>query len=303
MTTWVLTKSSMWDGGRLTRQRLGLVVLLYAFNLGVSLLIAFPVYLAIVEHVGSTGFGADLIQAFDLVVWREVMAGLADTLKALWWQLLLILPIYWVWKTASHVGVIYALHNGALWPFWRGVGYYTGRGLLIGIVYGTLKILWVVISLIFAALVRSSFPGEVGIFWSLAVLAPFLILTGLAVLDLFQRYARLALIIRHDTVGKAIFTGQSWPIKYGAASYVYLIWYLVALGITLLAFAINAQVHVGVSAVVVGFVVQQVSLFTRSAVTVAWIGSETSLFERTHIAELPLIADTESVIDTGENLA
>lgn len=273
--------------------RWGLIVLLYVINFVVAFLLALPVYLAAVEHVGPTGFGPDLIERFDLGLWRSIIEDFGSAFSTIGFQLLWLLPVYALWKTASHMGVIYALHNGAIWPFWRGVGYYTGRGLLIGIVFLPVKILWIVFSFFVASLLSSAWSGEIGTFWVMFVLLPVLVLTGLAVLDLFQRYARMALVIRHDSFGQAISAGVSWPFKYGAASYLYLIWYSMALLAMVVTFWLNAILHVGTSAVLVAFLIQQASMFTRAAITVGWIGSEVSLFERTYINELPLIADAE----------
>ena len=297
-----LTTQSLTAGAGLIRERFGLVVLLYTFDLAVALLLAIPVYSAFVEHVGYSGFGADLIQGFDLILWREIADLMTDVLQGIGLQLLWVIPIYWVWKTAAQMGVIYALHQGAIWPFWRGVGYYTPKGLLLSLAFAPLKVLGVVVAVFMGVGLQSVWGGEVGGFWSMGVLTPFLMLSVLAMLDLFQRYAQIAVVVRHDTIGRALNAGFSWPIKYGAASYLYLIWYAIALVVLVVTQLLNATLHVGVSAIVAGFLIQQVSLFTRSAVRVGWTGSEVSLFERTHISELPLIADAEE-IDFGGDAA
>lgn len=294
------TTDSLKAGAGLMSARWGLIVLLYVINLTVAFFLALPVYLAVVEHVGPTGFGPDLMERFDLEIWRGILKDLRGALAGIGLQLLWVLPVYAIWKTASHMGVIYALHNGAIWPFWRGVGYYTGKGLLIGIVFLPVKILWAVLSFFIAGLLSSVWPGEVGTFWVMLVLLPVLLLAGLAVLDLFQRYARMALVVRHDSVGQAISAGVSWPIKYGAASYLYMTWYFIALLAMFATIGLNAMLHVGTSAVLIAFLIQQASMFTRSAITVGWIGSEVTLFERTYINELPLIADVEVYDDPGD---
>ncbi len=284
---------SLGAGARLIRERVGLVILLYALDLLVAVLLAVPVYNAVVEHVGITGFGPDLIERFDLVLWRDFLDLMTNALFGLGIQLLLAIPLYWIWKTASRMGVIYALHQGAIWPFWRGVGYYTWKGLLIGLLYLPLKAIAVAIAVMIGMAFFNVWTGSVGAFWSLGVIMPFLVISAFAMVDLFQRYARIAVVVRHDSVWRAFTAGLAWPFKYGAASYLYLAWF----GIVLLIFAVtqglNAVLHVGVSAVLIGFIVQQISLFTREAAVVGWIGSEVTLFERTHIHELPLIATEE----------
>ncbi|MEM8484280.1 MAG: hypothetical protein AAF564_01965 [Bacteroidota bacterium] len=290
-----LFTQSLGAGFQLLRGRLGLVALLYGFDLLVAVLLGFPIYNAVVEHVGITGFGPDLIQRFDLVLWREILDGLTEAFKVLGIQLLIVIPVYWIWKTASRMGVIYALHQGGIWPFWRGVGYYTGKGLLLGLLFLPVKAIAAAVAVMIGLGIINVWTGEVGAFWSMAVILPFLVIAALATIDLFQRYARIAVVVRHDTVWRAFSAGLSWPLKYGAASYLYIAWFMFVLLIFGMTQGLNALLHVGVSAVVVAFLIQQVSLFTREAATVGWIGSEVSLFERTHIHELPLIAEDEQV--------
>ena len=127
---------------------------------------------------------------------------------------------------------------------------------------------------------------------------PFLIITTWATLDLFQRYARIALVVKRESVGRALSTGFRWPIRYGGASYLYIVWFTIVLVITVVTQVLNAKLHVGVPLVLLGFLIQQISLFTRSAAKVGWIGSEVRLFERTYESELPLIAgEAESSTD------
>ena len=286
-----LATQSMSAGATMLRDRPGLAVLLYAVNLVLALIIAVPLYTTFVEHVGITGFGPDMIRSFDLMLWREAMDLASDGFKMMAIQLLWALPLYLLWKTAANMGIIYALHQGAIWPFWRGVGYYTGKGLFLALVFLLIKAVAVAIAILIAVALGSVWTGEVGVFWSFVVVMPFLIISVVAVTDLFQRYARIAIVVRHDSVGRAISAGFSWPIKYGAASYVYLAWFAIATLILLITMTLNGMLHVGVEAIALGFLVQQVSMFTRAAANVGWIGSEVSLFERTHVNELPLIAD------------
>ena len=63
--------------------------------------------------------------------------------------------------------------------------------------------------------------------------------------------------------------GFSWPIKYGAASYLYLVWFGVVLLVFAATQALNGTLHVG-QAIAFGFVLQQVSLITRTAAHVGW---------------------------------
>lgn len=290
-----LFTSSVAAGAGLIRERIGLVVLLYVFDITIALLLAIPIYNAVVEHVGYSGFGADLIQGFDLVLWRDIIDAMTDVLQGVGIQLLLVIPIYWIWKTASRMGVIYALHQGAIWPFWRGVGYYTAKGLILGIVFLPVKIIGAGLAIVIGAGLSNIWVGSVGAFWTIGVITPILVISVLSMIDLFQRYARISIVVRHDTIWNALSAGFSWPFKYGAASYVYLLWFMIVAFVFIITQVLNATLHVGISAILVGFLIQQISLFTRSAAEVGWIGSEVDLFERTYINELPLIADAEDI--------
>lgn len=286
-----LATQSLANGALLLRERPGLAVLLYVVNLVVALVIAVPLYGAFVEHVGSTGIGADMIQSFDLMLWVEAIDLTSGGFQMLAIQLLWALPLYLLWRTAARMGVIYALHQGAIWPFWRGVGYYTGKGLLLALIFLPIKAVAAAIAVLVGVALGSLWTGEVGAFWSFGVVMPFLAISALAVVDLFQRYACIAVVVRHDNVGRALSAGLSWPVKYGAASYVYLIWFGITALLFLITMALNGMLHVGVEAITFGFLMQQISMFTRAAASVGWTGSEVSLFERTHLSELPLIAD------------
>ncbi len=296
-----LFTSSVAAGAGLIRERIGLVTLLYVFDVVIALLLAIPIYNAVVEHVGYSGFGADLIREFDLVLWRDIIDLMTDVLQGVGIQLLLVIPIYWIWKTASRMGVIYALHQGAIWPFWRGVGYYTAKGLILGFVFLPVKIIGAGLAVMIGAGFSNIWGGEVGAFWTIGVITPFLVISVWAMIDLFQRYARISIVVRHDTIGNALAAGFSWPFKYGAASYVYLVWFMIVGFVFVITQVLNATLHIGISAIMLGFFIQQVSLFTRTAAEVGWIGSEVDLFERTYISELPLIADAEE-IDLPEDL-
>ena len=282
------------EGAGMVRKRFGLVLLLYGVNLLVAALVAWPIYQVYIELVGTSGYDADLVKELDFVLWWEMFFGGVQTqLNSMLSILLWVIPIYWVWKTASQMGIIYALHNGAIWPFWRGVGYYTIQGLQVALFFLPLKVLWILLIVILTTFLHSSiWPGVVGGFWLFGVLTPLFGLTGWAVLDLYQRSSRLALVIRHDAVWQAIKTGLSWPSRNRTATLIYLVWYAMALFTLLVTVSLNAMLHVGAQVVLIGFVIQQVSILTRSVVTVGWSGSEVSLFENTWYKTMPFVADT-----------
>ena len=195
-------------------------------------------------------------------------------------RVLWALPILWVWKTATQMGVIYALHHGSLWPFWSGVYMHTFKGILLGSFFLPIKLGWIVLLYIGLTLVQPSFSGEIEMFWLAGVIFPFALLTGLAIIELYQRYGRLALVIRNDKVWQAIRAGFAWPGRTAVISLVYLLWYMIALVVFALGLVANATLYVGVEFLIISLMVQQGILLGRSAVSVGWIGSEVTLFER-----------------------
>ena len=182
------------------------------------------------------------------------------------------------------MGTIYALHHGAMWSFWPGAFTHTVPGLIVGLCFLPLKAAWVVLTFIGAAFLQSAyFSGEVGSFWLMAVCTPIVLLTGLAILELYQRYARMSLVIRNDKVVQALKVGFVWPQRHSVISLVYICWYFIAAGVVLFGMIVNAELHVGTSYVILALLVQQVIMLGRSAVTVGWVGSEVFLFESTLI--------------------
>lgn len=271
---------SVFEGFSLILRRFRLVVLIYALNLAITFLVVWPIYNLLVENVGITGFGRDLVQQFDLILWREIVLENRDVFLELLLRILWVLPLVWVWKTATQVGIIYALHQGAIWPFWSGVYFYTIRGLILGVVFLLFKAIWAVSVFVgFTYVQQSYFSSEVGVFWLIGVIFPFVLLTGFAIIELYQRYGRLALVIRNNWVMDAISMGFYWPSKNSIASLVYISWYFIGLAVSLISLVVNAKLHVGISYLLLALVIQQAIQIMRSAVTVGWVGSEVFLFE------------------------
>ena len=272
---------SILDGFTLILRRLRLVVLIYALNAVLVFLVLLPLYRIIAGTVADTGFGEDLFREFDVLLWSEILLGNRESFVHLLRRIVWVIPVFWIWKTAVQMGVIYALHQGAIWPFWSGVYFYTVRGLLLGLIFLPFKAAWIVSIYMGAVFLSSNYlTGEVEVFWLMGVATPFLLLTGLAIIDLYQRYGRLALVVRNDRVLQALRTGFNWPQQYSEASLVYISWYVIAASVFLISLGLNATLHIGVPFLMLTFLVQQAIMFLRSAVTVGWIGSEVFLFER-----------------------
>ncbi|MDZ4701352.1 MAG: hypothetical protein SH809_16690 [Rhodothermales bacterium] len=266
------------------RRRPTLVLLVYAVNLVSALLLSFPLYQLLVDSIGQSGFGDQKLLDFDILLWQEALVQIGPSLDAVALQLLWLIPLYMAWRVVAGVGLVYALQQGGTWPFWRGVGRYAPRGILLALIWLLIRILIGSVVVVASSALAAAWSGEVGTFWTFFVIRPTLLITGMAMVDLFERYGRLALVVRHERTLSAFATGAVWPFRHGSASVLYLFWFFVALAILAVPTLIGAQGASSAAGVWVAFLLQQGLLLVRAAVTVAWAGSEVALFERVWMA-------------------
>ncbi len=277
------------------RRRPGLVALIYAMNLVLAFVLSVPVAIALSSTVGNTGFDADLAGGFNFVLWADIIEEAGEALGALQFQLLWMIPLYLIWKAAASIGLIHALRGDDARSFWQGVGRYTGKAVLLGLLFLVPVLVGVVGLLVVAGVLSAIWPGEVGGFWINFVTLPTLAISGLAVLDLMHDYARMALVVDEKKVFKAMFTGLAWPFKHGQASGLYVAWFVPAAVLLLLPTVLDMNVAAATGGAVWGlFLMQQILLLLRAAVTVGWFGSETAFYEAIRLQEMPLIAEEEA---------
>ena len=272
-------------------RRPSLVVLLYAVNGLLAFVLSVPIYNALADVVGPTGFGPDLARAFDVVVWADVMEQAGTTLGAVAVQLLWIVPLYLLWKVAASVGLIHALMGSRVRSFWQGVGRYTGRALLLALLYGLLLAGMGLLVAGLVALLDLVWDGEVASFWIYGVIAPTLLITALSILDLMQDYGRIALVVEERPVRSAWKAGVVWPFRHSKASLLYIVWF----ALSALLLALPTLLDMSFTAATAGtiwllFGFQQLALLARAAATVGWIGSEVAFFEDVRWRQMPLIA-------------
>lgn len=275
------------------RRRPTLVLLVYAVNLVGPLLLSFPLYRLLVDSIGQSGFGDQKLLDFDILLWQEALVQIGPRLGAVALQLLWLIPLYMAWRVAAGVGLVYALQQGGTWPFWRGVGRYAPRGILLALLWLLIRVLVGSVVLVATIALVSVWSGEVGAFWTFFVVLPTLLITGMAMVDLFERYGRLALVVRHENTLSAFATGAVWPFRHGSASILYLFWFFVALAILAVPTLIGVQGASSAAGVWIAFLLQQLILLVRAAITVAWTGSEVALFERFWMATPTSLAATD----------
>ena len=280
-------------------RRPGLVVLLCAANGLLAFVLSIPIYSALADVVSPTGFGLGLARGFDVVLWADIMEVVGPALGAVAGQLLWAVPLYLVWKTAAHVGLIHALMGSQVRSFWQGVGRYMGRALLLALLYSLVLPGVVLVLLGVVMMVGAFWHGEVANFWITAVIVPTLLVTFLSVLDLMHDYSRIALVAEASTIGKAWWTGLQWPFRHGAASQLYVMWFALAAVTLALPTLLDLTFTAGTKVTIwLLFVLQQIALLARAAVTVGWIGSEVAFFEDVRLRQRPLMAQ-EDAPDVG----
>jgi len=227
------------------------------------------------------------------------MQDAGPVFQALVAQLIWITPVFLVWKIASSVGILHTLGTDGSRSFWQGVGEYTPRGLLVGLLFLVPLVVFLVGFAIVAGVLSWAFPGEVASFWIRLTVLPIFLILGIALLDQMHDYARMALVIGHRPVVESFLSGLKFPFQFGLSSTIYIIWFVVGASILILPTLI-AQWMGGLWVV---FLIQQVVLFVRAGVSVGWFASEHALYEAAiappAIAENTYAASPASTVETS----
>lgn len=277
------------------RKKPGLVLLLFLVNLVFAFLLSLPLKAALEEVIGSRGFGPDLAMDTDIVVWADILNQFDPVLSGIAVQLLWLVPVILLWNVASSVGVINAVRDGGIRSFWPGVGYYTGRGLLLALAFGLVGLIALLGIAVAAVLLYSIFSGEAGAFRVTTLAIPFMLVTVLGLLDVMHDYARIKLVRDEASIRTCLATGFTWPFANRAALSLYLLWLTVGAVVVILPSILDARFAASTTGTVwLLFVFQQLFFLIRSAVTVAWYGSEVYYFEQVEWNKLPLIADQKN---------
>ncbi len=282
---------SIGEGFRLSARRPGLTVLLFLINVVAALILSVPVYFAVQSAVGETGFGSLLVERFDIVLWTDIVEDAGDVLGSMQVQLVWMVPFFLLWKAASGVGLVNALRSGGIRSFWEGVGRYTGKAVVVGLLFLVMVSVWIGLVVLLTVIATMVWSDPNATFWLAWIVAPSTAVVGIALIDLMHDYGRIHLVCEERSIIRSWIEGIKFPFRRPGAFVVYACW-LIAAGI--LSFAIG-RLHPSWGAsmgTVWGlFLGQQLLLFLRAGVSVAWYGSEVSLFERIRFREAPLIAD------------
>lgn len=262
-------------------KRPGLAVLLFAGNLILGLILAIPILVAFSSAVSETGFSPELAEEFDIALWADLMQESGPVFQTLLKQLLWALPLLYLWKVGSAVGVVFALGEDGERSFWTGLGRYGGKALLLGLPFFGMAVLAILGILLVVTLISLVVSGEVMLFWLRLIVAPALLVLTLAVLDMMHDFARLELVVKGRDVWASWWAGIGWFFRSGTAQGIYLGWFVVGTFLIIAPFWLD----LAVGGILLAFLLQQTILYLRAMVTVGWLGSELRFFEEVAPAE------------------
>ena len=261
------------QGFQKARSRPGLAVVLYAANLILGLVISIPIFVVLANATAESGFSPELAQEFDVALWADMLSSSGPVLQSVMTQMIWILPLLFVWKVASSAGLVHAL-SGSENRFLDGVGRYTGKAILLGLLYLAPTLVLIIGVILIGLVLGSLLTGEVGSFWVQFVFTPLALVLGLAIIDMMHDFGRMELILGKQGVVDSWFAGLKWPLHSGSANFVYIVWMLVGFVLLLLPFSLN----LAAAGFLLGFILQQLLLYARAMITVSWIGSEVDIF-------------------------
>lgn len=273
------------------RKKPGLVLLLFVVNLVFAFVLTLPIKGALEQVTGNRGVG-ELAGEFDIVVWADIFNLFNPALGGFMSQLIWLIPVIFLWNVASSVGIINAVRDGGIRSFWPGVGHFTGRGVLLALLFAIAGICALVGIALAAVLLYGLFGGEAGTFWISTTVLPLMLLIVFSLIDLAHDYARIKLVRDETPILTCFAVGVKWPLVNRTAFPLYVIWSLLALIVIIVPTVIDANTTAATSfGVWTLFFFQQIFFLLRAAVTIAWFGSEVHLFEQIEWNRLPLIAD------------
>lgn len=97
------------NGFSSARSRPKLAAILYVANLALGLIVSIPLFVAFAQATAESGYGPELAENFDLSIWADIVEQSGPVFQSLISQLLWILPLLFLWKVASSVGLVHAL--------------------------------------------------------------------------------------------------------------------------------------------------------------------------------------------------
>ncbi len=285
------------EGLQRARKRPALILGVYGLDVLTAFMASIPVYAALHHAVGASGFSGEGAAHFDVVLWADILEQAGPALRATAAQGLWMAPVALAAKTALYAGVVFALRDGGVRPFWMGLGEYGGRSLLLALLFLLPALGAALLTGAAVALFSAVATGEAAMY-RLGLMSLIIPAAGLLVVDMMHDYGRIALVTGDRPIREAWRVGMGWPFRHPAALVLYLGWLLPAGAFTFLPVVLDANTATGGSgAVWFLFAGQQLLLFARAAAMVGWLGSEAAYYEAVRLADMPLLA--EATVEPG----
>ncbi len=279
----MITKS-ITEGARLTAGRPGLTAIVFLSHAVVAFILSIPIYHSLLDATGASGFGPDLVARFDPVLLADVIEDAGDVVKSILVQLVWIVPVVLLLKTAVAVGILHALRWGGVGSFWDGLGRFTPRALVITLMNFALFGMLAAIAAVAVGLIAWG-TGQIPVLTAGTALVLLLVFA-----DVADDYGRVVLVCDRSDILGAWWSGVTYAFRRPGAAGVYVAWATLALVLTLLALRLHPSWGREIGTVWLLFLGQQVLLIVRSAVTVAWLGAEVSFHESANYRDAPLLA-------------
>ena len=277
----------------------GLVLLLYGIGLTIAALIATSLIRILDTEIGSTGFSGDLVENFDIVLWADFWRGIIPGLSGVARQTSIAALLMLTWKTVSNVGLVHAFGSENSTGFWDGVHRFGIRSLGLALLF-LVPLVALILIILVVAFFATHDMGEVGVFWTWAVVVPLTVVWFTAFFDLLHDYARLHLVLRDGKITASWRAGVIWPFRHFRAIFLYKAWFFVTAILWISVFVIGFLLpdH-SVAAVFGAFLIQQGLILARTGASVSWIASEVAIYQE--FAD-PAVSDEGSLATDSTDL-
>ena len=255
-------------------RRLDLVFLVYGIQLAIAAVFAAPIVRSLEAIVGPTGFGAELVEGSDFVLWADILIEGVRRLGHRGLHLLWLLPLVMLWKAAKSVGLVRALGMESGASFWRGAMRFGLRSVLVGVLFAALAAVTGTVILALSGAIAAASSSPVAVYWIVVVFTPLALLVLFLGIDVLRATSRAAIATADVATIASIRAGFEALVRHPQLLPVYGVWKV--LGLLCLMLSFQAELHVaadGSTAVVALFTLQQALLFLGAICSVSWFGA------------------------------
>ena len=285
-----MTSRYIANGVRAARKKPTIVLLVWAVQFLVGLVVAIPMASAM-SSLAGTGFSLDMAREIDLGIIFDMLETIRPAFRTTFLNLLWAIPLLAVVRAIVSVGIINAVRDGGIRSFWSGVGRYGPKSIFLSVPYFLLTA-FLQVAFLFVIIAWVGGAGEkLGVLLVLVAMPIGMTIIG-GLTDCMRDYAQISLVVRNTSVVTAVGRGVQWPFRHPAALWLYVAWMIAGIFVAFLPLLLENWITAAtVFAIVALAVTQQIALIGRAAITVAWYGSEVAFFDEHAEDEPPLIAE------------